>query len=103
MAEHQNGGTAANVEAMYAATKMAEEKAMEAALAAEVTITLEKKAGSEVFRRNIQATSASAAVNGVAVLIREVAALLDMPVVKVLAVLATVLTAPAILEERKGE
>lgn len=90
-----------NAETRYKAVKMAEEKAMEAALAAEVTITLEKKSGSETFRRNIQASSASAAMNGLAVLIREVAVLLDMSVVEVLAVLTTVLTAPALPEEPK--
>ena len=84
----------------YAAVKRSEEAALEEALAAEVTITLEKKAGSETFRRNIQASSAAAAVNALAVLSREVAAILDMRVAEVLAVVATVLAAPAFPEER---
>lgn len=83
----------------YAAVKRSREDAMEAALAAEVTITLEKKAGSETFRRNIRASSAAAAVNALAVLIREVAAILDMRVEEVLAVIATVLAAPSFPEE----
>lgn len=90
-----------SAEAKYAAVKTAQMKAMEAAMAAEVTITLEKKAGSETFHRNIQASSASAAMNGLAVLIREYAVIMDMSVVEVLAVLATVLTAPALPEEPK--
>ena len=49
--------------------------AIREALAAEVLITLEKKAGSETFRRKIEASSASAALNGLAVLLREYAAL----------------------------
>lgn len=84
----------------YAAVKRSEEAALEAALAAEVTITLEKKEGSETFHRNIQASSAAAAVNALAVLSREVAAILDMRVEEVLAVVATVLAAPAFQEER---
>lgn len=84
----------------YAAVKRSEKAALEAALAAEVTITLEKKAGSETFHRNIQASSAAAAVNALAVLSREVAAILDMRVEEVLAVVATVLAAPAFQEER---
>lgn len=85
----------------YAAVKRSEEAALEAALAAEVTITLEKKAGSETFHRHIQASSAAAAVNALAVLSREVAAILDMRVEEVLAVVATVLAAPAFPEEQE--
>ena len=69
------------------------------AVAAEVTITLEKKAGSETFRRKIEASSASAALNGLAVLLREYAALVGVNPVEVLALLATVLTVPAMKEE----
>lgn len=75
---------------------------MEAALAAEVTITLEKKAGSETFHRNIRASSASAAVNALAVLIRETAAILDMREAEVLAVLATVMAGPTFSAEQEG-
>lgn len=93
-----------NAAVKYAAVKRSEEAAVAAALAAEVTITLEKKAGSETFRRCIQASSASAAVNALAVLIRETAAILDMRVEEVLAVLAAVMAAPAFpAEEEKGE
>lgn len=99
MDKHQKGETATNAAAEYAAVKRSEEKAMEAALAAEVTITLEKKAGSETFRRDINASSASAAVNGLAVLVRECAAVLGMTEVELLAVMATVLTVPTIRRE----
>ena len=104
MAEFQKSETGASQAAKYAAVKRSEEKAMEAALAAEVTITLEKRAGSETFHRSIHASSASAAMNALAVLIRETAMILDMRVEEVLAVLATVMAAPAFLaEEEKGE
>ena len=96
---HENAGDPA---VKYAAVKRSEEAALKEALAAEVTITLEKKAGSETFHRNIQASSAAAAVNALAVLSREVAAILDMRVEEVLAVLATVLAAPPFPEEREG-
>lgn len=69
--------------------------AIREALAAEVSITLEKKAGSETFRRKIEASSASAALNGLAVLLREYAALVGLNPVEILALLATVLTVPA--------
>ena len=69
--------------------------AIREALAAEVLITLEKKAGSETFRRKIEASSASAALNGLAVLLREYAALVGLNPVEILALLATVLTVPA--------
>ena len=59
----------------------------------------EKKAGSETFRRKIEASSASAALNGLAVLLREYAALVGVNPVEVLALLATVLTVPAMKEE----
>lgn len=69
--------------------------AIREALAAEVSITLEKKAGSETFRRKIEASSASAALNGLVVLLREYAALVGLNPVEILALLATVLTVPA--------
>ena len=83
------------------AVKRSEEAAMEVALAAEVTIILEKKAGCETFHRSIQASSASAAVKALAVLIRETAAILDMQTEEVLAVMATVLTAPVFQAEQE--
>lgn len=95
MAEHHVREETVDPAVKYAAVKRSEEAAMEAALAAEVTITLEKKAGSETFHRNIQASSAAAAVNALTVLIRETAAMLDMRTEEVLAVLATVMAAPS--------
>lgn len=77
----------------------ANQAAIREAVAAEVTITLEKKAGSETFWRKIEASSASAALNGLAVLLREYAALVGVNPVEVLALLATVLTVPAMKEE----
>lgn len=81
----------------------ANQAAIREALEAEVTITLEKKAGSEKFRRKIEASSAAAALNALAVLIREYAALVKLNPVEVLAVLATVMTVPAPADERKEE
>ena len=81
----------------------ANKAAIQEALAAEVTITLEKKAGSEKFRRKIEASSAAAALNALAVLIREYAALVKLNPVEVLAVLATVMTVPAPADETKEE
>lgn len=101
MTEHHVQEETVDPAVKYAAVKRSEEAAMEAALAAEVTITLEKKAGCETFRRSIQASSASAAVNALAVLIRETAAILDMQTEEVLAVLATVLTAPVFQAEQE--
>lgn len=73
------------------------------AAAAEVRITLEKKAGSKTFQRNIQASNGMAAVAGLSILVQETAALLDMTAVEVLAVLAVALTTPADRKEEKGE
>lgn len=102
MDEHKTNEAAVDPAVKYAAVKRSEEAAMEAALAAEVTITLEKKAGSETFHRNIRASSASAAVNALAVLIRETAAILDMREAEVLAVLATVMAGPTFSAEQEG-
>lgn len=81
----------------------ANQAAIQEAMAAEVTITLEKKAGSEKFCRKIEASSASAALNALAVLIREYAALVKLNPVEVLAVLAAVMTVPAPVDEKKEE
>jgi len=80
---------------------MSEDAARAEALAAEVTITLEKKAGSETFHRDIKASSASAAMNALAVLVRQYAVMLNMTEAEVLAVLATVLTAPALRKRQE--
>ena len=74
----------------------AREAAIREAVEAEVTITLEKKPGSETFRREIQASSASAALNGLAVLVREYAKVVGVNPVEVLELLATVLTVPEV-------
>lgn len=76
----------------------ANQAAIREAMAAEVTITLEKKAGSDKFHRKIEASSASAALNGLAVLLREYAALVGLNQLEVLAVLATVMT----VQQRQG-
>ena len=77
--------------------------AIREAVEAEVVIALEKQRGSGTFRRKIEASSASAALNGLAVLIKEYAKLVGINGVEVLALLATVMTVPAIQrEERNG-
>lgn len=77
----------------------ANEAAVKEALEADVCIELRKVAGSETFHRMIKASSASAALNGIAVLIREYSKLTGLPVVRILAVLAATMTAPALKEE----
>lgn len=69
--------------------------AIQEGLAAEVKILLEKKAGESNFHRTLEASSASVALNGIAILIAELSMLLQRPVDSVLAMLATVLLAPA--------
>ena len=81
----------------------ANQAAIQEALAAEVTITLEKKAGSEKFHRKIEASRAAAALNALAGLIREYAALVKLNPVEVLAVLATVMTVQAPVDRKKEE
>ena len=80
----------------------AREAAIKEAVDAEVIITLEKKKGSETFRREIQASSASAALNGLAVLLKEYAKTVGVSTVQVLAILATVLTVPEIRDGDAG-
>ncbi len=82
------------------ANRKAREAAMREGIQADVLIHLEKKAGSETFERKIEASSASAALNGIAVLIAEYSKITSVPVVRVLAVLAATMTAPAIREEQ---
>lgn len=83
-------------------TYKAREAAIKEAVDAEVIITLEKKKGSETFRREIQASSASAALNGLAVLLKEYAKTVGVSTVQVLAILATVLTVPEIRDGDAG-
>ena len=66
----------------------------------EVRIILEKQAGQESFQASIQASSAAAAINGIAQLVVKLAGNLQWPVEKLVAVLATVLLAPANEAER---
>lgn len=82
------------------ANRKAREAAMREGIQADVLIHLEKKAGSETFERKIEASSASAALNGIAVLIAEYSKITGVPVIRVLAVLAATMTAPAIREEQ---
>lgn len=72
----------------------ANQAAIREAVEAEVTITLEKKKGSDTFRRKIEASSASAALNGLAVLLKEYARVVGVSEIQVLALLATVMTVP---------
>ena len=69
--------------------------AIQAGVNAEVKILLEKKAGETVFHRSLEASDASAALNGIAILIAEFSMLVQRPVDSVLGMLATVLLAPA--------
>ena len=69
--------------------------AIQAGIDAEVRILLEKKAGETVFHRTLEASDASAALNGIAVLIAEFSLLVQRPVDSVLAMLATVMLTPA--------
>ena len=80
----------------------ANQAAIREAVEAEVVITLEKKKGSETFHRKIEASSAAAALNGLAVLLREYAAMVGINEVEVLALLATVMTVPAIRGKEGG-
>lgn len=66
----------------------------------EVRIILEKAAGQESFQASIQASSAAAAINGIAQLVVKLAGNIQWPVEKLVAVLATVLLAPANEAER---
>lgn len=71
------------------------------ALEADVTIELRKEKGSSVFGRRIEASSASAALNGIAVLIAEYSRLTDVPVLRVLALLAATMSASALREKNE--
>lgn len=69
--------------------------AIQAGIDAEVKILLEKKAGETVFHRTMEASDASAALNGIAILIAEFSLLVQRPVDSVLGMLAAVLIGPA--------
>ena len=76
-------------------TNEEKQAAIQAGVNAEVKILLEKKAGETVFHRSLEASDASAALNGIAILIAEFSMLVQRPVDSVLGMLATVLLAPA--------
>ena len=61
----------------------------------------EKRAGENRYQRHFKASSASALLNGMAVLIRDNAETLNLSVVEVLSVLAVVLTMPTIQEKNR--
>ena len=65
--------------------------------------SLEKKPGSALFHRTIKASSAPAALNGIACLIREYASITGKTPIQILAVLATVMTFPTIQDQQKKE
>lgn len=70
----------------------------------QVSISLEKEAGQTSFRRSIQANSSQAVMSGLAILIVEVAKLLNMSVSRILSLLSVLLLAPAAKEsEEHGE
>ena len=60
-----------------------------------VEICLNKEAGSNDCKRRIHASSPAAAINGLGVLILELAKELQVPVVHILSVLSVVLMGPA--------
>lgn len=74
----------------------ADAAAFREALGGTVNISLKKERGSAAFHPRIEASSAPAALNGIAVLIREYAAMVGLSPISVLAVLATVIAIPAI-------
>lgn len=80
-----------------------EEAAFQNGVAAEVRIRLEKLPGQAEYRRSIEASSVPAAYNGLAVLVRDMAEMMDQPLDHVVAVLATVLLAPAAQRQTEGD
>ena len=70
----------------------------------EVKITLEKEAGQISFSRHIEASSPQAVLQGMAILVVEVAKILNVSVSKILSLLTVILLAPAAKEsEEHGE
>lgn len=72
----------------------ANSRAYQIGLQSDCIIKLEKRAGENRYQRHFKASSASALLNGMAVLIRDYAETLNLSVVEVLSVLAVVLTMP---------
>lgn len=80
-------------------TELEAQAAQERAAQEEVQITLVKPAGTTQFSRTIAASSTQAVINGLAILIVEVAKLLNVSVSRMLSVLAVVLMAPEAAKE----
>lgn len=76
-----------------------EEREIQQMIEDETHIVLEKLPGSKTCRCSMEASSAAAALNGISVLIREYAAKVGMPELRVLAILAAVMAAPTIRQE----
>ena len=68
----------------------ANSRAYQIGLQSDCIIKLEKRAGENRYQRHFKASSASALLNGMAVLIRDYAETLNLSVVEVLSVLAMV-------------
>lgn len=79
----------------------ANSRAYQIGLQSDCIIKLEKRAGENWYQRHFKASSASALLNGMAVLIRDYAETLNLSVVEVLSVLAVVLTMPTIQEKNR--
>ena len=79
----------------------ANSRAYQIGLQSDCIIKLEKRAGENRYQRHFKASSASALLNGMAVLIRDYAETLNLSVVEVLSVLAVVLTMPTIKEKNR--
>ena len=79
----------------------ANSRASQIGLQSDCIIKLEKRAGENRYQRHFKASSASALLNGMAVLIRDYAETLNLSVVEVLSVLAVVLTMPTIQEKNR--
>lgn len=76
------------------AYRAAAEAARRERAGAQVRITLEKRPGETAFTRRIEAGSARAALDGLAVLVAEYAGITGLEAVQVLGLLAVCLTGP---------
>ncbi|MBS7105651.1 MAG: hypothetical protein KH108_14525 [Faecalibacterium prausnitzii] len=97
MEQKQKAGEARKMERKPISVEEANSRAYQEALAEECTITLEKKPGSALFHRTIKASSAPAALNGIACLIREYASITGKTPIQILfAAVLAVLAAAAL-------
>ena len=103
MEQKQKAGEARKMERKPISVEEANSRAYQEALAEECTITLEKKPGSALFHRTIKASSAPAALTGIACLCRDCASITGNTPIQILAVLATVMTFPTIQDQQKRE